>query len=122
MTDFIKSAETVVASVAGFLSHHVNDLTAVHTALSELLNVAPIDAQDKVRISDVLSTIQNSAENITNFLNQANVVPDNSGGDVVVKESDLVAAVAYFFNSDAGKAALAAANHPAASTEGNVNG
>jgi len=114
MTDIVQSAKSVVASVAGFLSHHVNDLNAVHSALSELVSIAPLDPQDKTRINDVLSTVSNSAENITNFLNGATVVPDHN--EVVVKESDLVHAVADFFNSDAGKEVLASA------TQGNSNG
>lgn len=112
MTDIVQSAKSVVDTVTGFLTHHVSDLNSVADVLSELVGIAPIDPQDKGRISDVISTVRNSADNITNWLANNNVVPN----EVVVKESDLVTAVANFFASDAGKEALANA------AKGNANG
>jgi hypothetical protein len=109
------SAKSVVTAVTGFLSHHVGDLSAIHVALSELVSVAPIDSQDKDRINSVLSTIENSAKNVEAFLSGNKL----TGGDVVVKESDLVKAVADYLTSDAGQAVLLAA---VKSTEGNANG
>jgi hypothetical protein len=127
MPDILKSAETVVASVASFLTHHVNDLSAVHAGLSELVSVAPIDAQDKARIASGLDTVQNSITNITDFLDRATVVPDGtSGNEVVVKESDIRAAVEGFLKSADGeafvKSVLSGVAIPPASTEGNANG
>jgi len=101
------SAKSVIAAVTGFLAHHITDLNTVHAALSELVSVSPIDSQDKDRINSALETIQNSANNINDFLQNNKI----TGGDVVVKESDIVAALENFFNSDAGKAALASAAH-----------
>jgi hypothetical protein len=97
------SAKSVVTAVTGFLSHHIGDLGAVHSALSELVSVAPIDSQDKDRINSTLETIDNSARNIEKFLSGNKLT---SGGDVVVKESDLVKAVADYLASDAGKEAI----------------
>jgi hypothetical protein len=125
MTDILKSAETVVASVASFLSHHVNDLSAVHAGLSELVSVAPIDAQDKARINSGLETVQNSITNITDFLEHATVIPDGTnGGEVVVKESDIRNAVEGFLKSTDGQAFVKSvlSGVAPASAEGNGNG
>lgn len=113
MADIIQSAKSVADTVTGFLGHHITDLNSVASVLEELANVAPIDAQDKARIVSVVDTVRSSANNINDFLNNHTV---ESGGEVVVKESDLVAAVANFFASDAGKEALANA------AKGNANG
>lgn len=124
MTDIVQSAEnvgssvvSVVSTITGFLTKHVVDLNNVASVLGELVNISPIDAQDKTRITDVIGQVQSSADNITNWL-QSNQVAVTAN-DVVVKESDLVNAVADYFNSDAGKAALAAAAHP---TQAATNG
>jgi hypothetical protein len=105
------SAKSVVAAVTGFLAHHIGDLSAIHSALSELVAVAPVDSQDKERINSVLETIENSARNINDFLSGNKLV---EGGSVTVKQSDLVKAVADYLASDAGKAAIRSA-------EGNGN-
>lgn len=109
------SAKSVVTAVTGFLSHHVGDLGAIHVALSELVSVAPIDTQDKERINSVLATIENSAKNVEAFLS-GNKITD--GGNVTVKQSDLVKAVADYLTSKAGQDVLLAA---VKSAEGNGN-
>lgn len=108
------SAKSVVATVVGFLSKHVGDLSAIHSAVAELVSIAPIDPQDKDRINSALETVQNSIQNITAFL-EGNTVTE---GTVTVKESDIVEALANFLASDAGKAALADA---VKSPEGNAD-
>lgn len=99
------SAKNILATVTGFLGHHISDLNNVADVLTELAGVAPIDSQDKSRIAEAIDTVRNSANNINDFLHSTKV----TGGDVTVKESDIVEALANFFASDAGKAALAGA-------------
>ena len=108
------SAKSIIATVTGFLAHHVTDLSVVHSALSELVSVSPIDSQDKERINSALGTIETSAKNINDFLQGTKV----TGADVTLKESDIVEALSNYLNSDAGKAALEAA---VKSAEGNGN-
>jgi hypothetical protein len=105
------SAKSVVAAVTGFLSHHIGDLNNIADVLGELTNSLPIDSQDKDRVGEVIGGLKSSADNIANFLNGTKL----TGGEVVVKESDIVEALANFFATDAGKAALKSA-------EGNANG
>lgn len=114
------SVKTVAASVAAFLAHHVDDLYSVAGALSALVNAVPIDPQDKNGITDAISTVKSSVDNINSFLSGATVVPD--GGTVEVKESDLVNALGDFFNSDAGKVALENATRPTVPTGAATNG
>lgn len=117
------SAKSVIAAVTGFLAHHVGDLSAIHSALSELVSVAPIDSQDKDRINSVLETVQTSANNINDFLNNNHVVSD--AGEVTIKESDIEHAVAAVLPNLLAKAVadyLAAHPATAPSTEGNANG
>jgi vacuolar-type H+-ATPase subunit I/STV1 len=106
------SAKSVVTTVSGFLTHHITDLNNVSDILSELVGFVPIDSQDKDRINSAIETVRDSANNVANFLKKNTV----TGGEVVVKQSDIVHAVADYLNSDAGKAALVAA---AKSAEGN---
>jgi hypothetical protein len=108
------SAKSVIAALTGFLGHHVNDLNNLTDVLAEITGTLPIDSQDKERITSVISTIKESADNITNFLNGTTV----TGSDVTIKESDIVEAIANFFNSDAGKSAL---TNAVKSVEGNVD-
>lgn len=86
------SAKTVIGTVVGFLEHHVGDLNAVATGLSEILGTLPIDSQDKTRIGSVIDTLKTSADNITNWLTNNTVI--DSSGEVVVKESDIANAIA----------------------------
>lgn len=109
------SAKSVIGALTGFLAHHIGDLNNVAGILSELTTAVPLDAGDKSRIQEAIDAIQNSANNINDFL-QGNTV---TGADVTIKESDIVNALADFFASDIGKAALAAAH---SSAEGNANG
>jgi len=107
------SAKSVIATVTGFLGHHINDLNNVAGILGELVSSVPIDSQDKDRINQAIETVKQSANNINDFLQGTTV----TGADVTIKESDIVEALGNFFASDTGKAALAEA-----SKEGNANG
>jgi len=101
-------------ALTGFLSKHVTDLNNVGEALKAVNAALPIDAQDKERIANTISDVETSAANITAWLENAPTNPS----EVVVKESDIVEAVANYFNSDPGKEALANA---VKSTEGNAS-
>jgi hypothetical protein len=105
------SAKSVVSALTGFLAKHVGDLTNLVTVMNDILSAVPIDPQDKARIGEAITAVQESANNINDWL-QGNTVVDNGNGDVVVKESDIVEALGNFFASDAGKAALASALNP----------
>lgn len=91
------SAKTVVAAFTGFLTHHVADLTAVGTALNSILDAIPVNAQTRDHIKDVISQVENSAVNVTAFLEGT---PTLSGGEVVVKQSDLTAAVTAYLKAN----------------------
>lgn len=109
------SAKSIVSAFTGFLTHHVGDLNNLADALTGIASSLPIDTQQKDTIHSVIGDIKASADNIASFLDGNSVTGD--GGEVTVKESDIETALANFFNSDAGKAALAAA----VSAEGNAS-
>lgn len=102
-------------ALTGFLEKHVKDLQNVGSALQAVNSALPIDAQDKARIADTITAVEESAANIASWLDSA----PSSPTDVTVKESDLVEAIGNYFNTDAGKATLAAAIESHASAEGN---
>lgn len=97
------SAKTILTTVTGFLSHHIVDLNNVANVLKELTSAVPLDSQDKERINSAIDTIQSSANNINDYLNNTDIQ------SVTIRESDIVEALGNFFASDAGKAALASA-------------
>jgi hypothetical protein len=107
------SAKSLFATFTGFLSHHVNDLVNVAAGLSSVANALPIDPQDKERVNSVIDVLSTSAQNINDFLTHA---ADHPPADVVIKESDLVKAVANYLASTEGKKVLADA------AKGNANG
>ena len=115
MTDFLSEVENTVtgatSKVAGFIMHYGNELTSVAGVLSQLVSALPIDAQDKANIVDTIDGLNNAAKNAIAGANE--VTTGGSAGDVVVQRSDVDAAVADYFASDAGKAAIAAALKPA---------
>ena len=96
------SAKSVVSAFTGFLGKHIVDLNSIADVLGELTSIVPIDSQDKERINTVIDTVRNSANNINDFL-EGNKV---QGGEVTVKESDIVEALANFFKSPEGEAAI----------------
>jgi 5-enolpyruvylshikimate-3-phosphate synthase len=108
------SAKTLIATVIGFLTHHVADLNNISSVLGEVASALPIDSQDKDRITSLITDIKTSADNVAAFLENSTVI--NDAGEVTVKESDIVEALANFLNSDAGKSAIAEA---VKSVEGN---
>lgn len=118
------SAKSLIATVVGFLTHHVTDLNAIADTLSSVTGALPIDSQDKDRIGSLITTIKNSADNITSFLENTTVT--NDAGDVVVKESDIETAVANVLPNLVAKTVEAyLAAHPVTSAdvvsaEGNV--
>lgn len=100
------SVSSVWGALTGFLTHHADELAGIGSALNTIVNNVPLDQQDKSNVTDVIGGITNAVENIKNFL-ESN--PTGPASDVVIKESDLVAALGAFFASDAGKSALASA-------------
>jgi hypothetical protein len=113
------SVATLASTVVGFLEKHVIDLNNVADALSSIVTAVPIDPQDKENVTNVITALKTSVDNINSFL-EDNQVNDT---EVTVKESDIVTALGNFFASDAGKTALANAVLPSAtpSAEGNAN-
>lgn len=92
-------------ALTGFLEKHINDLNNVGAALGAINSSLPIDAQDKERISNAIAAVEESANNIADWLDHA---PSNPS-EVTLKESDIVEALGNYFASDAGKEALASA-------------
>jgi hypothetical protein len=118
------SASKIVSGVAlawhsltGFLEKHIDDLKAVGGALADINASLPIDAQDKERIANAIAVVETSANNIANWLANAPANP----GEVTLKESDIVNSLSNYFNSEAGKAALAAAVNPTPQSEEQEN-
>jgi hypothetical protein len=109
------SAKSIIATVTGFLAHHIVDLNNVSDVLGELVGALPIDSQDKERIAEAITALRNSANNIANFLSGTNV----TGADVTIKESDIVNSLGNYFKSDEGQALLASILK--ADAEGNGN-
>jgi hypothetical protein len=95
--------KSIIATVTGFLAHHIVDLNNVSDVLGELVGALPIDSQDKDRIAEAIASLRNSANNINDFLNGTNV----TGADVTIKESDIVNSLGNYFKSDEGKSLLA---------------
>jgi hypothetical protein len=98
-----------------FTSHW--DLSAIHAAVSELVSVAPIDSQDKDRINSRWKRLR-IAQIIFNDFLEGNKL---TGGEVYVKESDIVEGACEFLQTPAGKLQLRMPLR-VQSTEGNGNG
>lgn len=77
-------------SFTGFLNHHASDLQTIASSLSTIVGALPIDAQDKTLVNDGITSLNEAATAIQEWLAGA---PANVG-DVVVKESDIETAVA----------------------------
>ena len=119
MSDFLSGVENTVidatTKVGRFIQHYGSELTSVTGILSQLVGALPIDQQDKANITDTIDGLNQAAERA---IAGANAVA--TGGDVVVQRSDVDAALADYFASDAGKAAFEAAVKAALPVAGTV--
>lgn len=87
------SLKSVAESFVGFLTHYQGELSGIATSLGDIVQHLPIDADDKARILGTVSELQEGAVNV---LAAANALAGRDDLEVVVKASDVEAAVGAY--------------------------
>lgn len=101
----IGEVSDATSKVAGFVMHYGAELTGIADTIRTVIGVLPLDHTDKDRVTTTLDALENAAQRA---IAGANALTDEIG-QVTVEASDVAKAVADYFATDAGKAAIAEA-------------
>lgn len=93
-----------IGKVGGFVTHYGNELLSVSSLIGGILQHLPIDQGDKDHFGSVLNDLEEAAQRA---IDGAGAIEGDIAQRVVVKKSDVDAAVAAFLSSAAGKAIIA---------------
>lgn len=80
-------AKSLGDKVRGFVTHYGNEIRSISNMVSLLLPALPIGAQDRKRVTDILSSLETAADNIDKTVKS---IPDTA---VKVSKADIEAAV-----------------------------